>query len=90
MPQIRVPAALAGGAATSTVEVEGGTVRELLDNHAEEHGPELRDSVVEAGELKEFINVFVDGTEAGNIDETVDDDALVRVMPAASGGTTGN
>jgi len=86
MPQIRVPAALAGGAATSTVEVEGETLRELLDNHATEHGPGLRDSVVENGELKEFINVFVDGTEAGSIDEPVDDGATVRVMPAASGG----
>jgi molybdopterin synthase sulfur carrier subunit len=90
MPRIKVPAALAGGAASSTVEVEGETVRELLDNHADEHGPELRDSVVDDGELKEFINVFVDGTEASDIDETVDDDALVRVMPAASGGSSGN
>lgn len=86
MPRIKVPAALAGGAAGETLEVGGATVGEALDRHAEEHGPELRDSVVEDGEIKEFINVFVDGEEAVALDEPVADDALIRVMPAASGG----
>ncbi len=86
MPQIKVPAALAGGGAGETLEVSGDTVGEVLDNHANDHGPELRDSVVEDGEIKEFINVFVDGEEATTLDQPVDDDTLIRVMPAASGG----
>ena len=59
----------------------------MLDNHAAEHGPALKESVIADGELKEFINVFVDGEEADGVDSTVDEDSLIRVMPAASGGT---
>ena len=86
MPRIKVPAALAAGGAGETIEVAGETVGEVLERHATEHGPELRDSVVAEGEIKEFINVFVDGEEAATLDEPVAEDALIRVMPAASGG----
>ncbi|ERH10511.1 MAG: hypothetical protein J07HX64_02286 [halophilic archaeon J07HX64] len=86
MPRLKIPAVLAGGSGTSTVEVEGETVRELFDNHADEYGPELRDSVVEDGEIKEFINVYIDGTPTEEIDSEVGADAQIRVIPAASGG----
>lgn len=86
MPRIKVPAVLAGGGAPSTVAVEGETLRELFDQHAAEHGDELRDTVVEDGDVKEFINVYVDGEEVDDLDAPVDDDSLVRVIPAASGG----
>jgi molybdopterin synthase sulfur carrier subunit len=86
MATIKLPAALVGGAATSEVEVPGETVRELFDNHAAEHGDELRDSVIEDGEIKEFINVYVEGTPVESLDAEVPADAQVRVIPAASGG----
>ncbi len=86
MATIKLPAVLAGGSATSSVEVSGETVGELFDNHADEHGSELRDSVIENGEIKEFINVYVDGTPVEDLDAELDDDAQVRVIPAASGG----
>lgn len=87
MPQIKVPAALAGGSGTETVDVEGQTLREAFEDHADQHGPELRDSVIADGQLREYINVFIDGTEATSLDDELDEDALIRVMPAASGGT---
>ncbi|MDB2240291.1 MoaD/ThiS family protein [Halorubrum ezzemoulense] len=86
MATIKLPAALVGGSATSKVEIAGETVAELFDNHAAEHGDELRDSVIEDGEIKEFINVYVDGTPVDGLDAEVPDDAQVRVIPAASGG----
>lgn len=86
MPQIKVPAALAGGAGTKRVDVEGTTVSEVLENHAAEHGTELRDSVIEDGEIREYINVYVDGEEVPSLDAEVRADSLLRVMPAASGG----
>lgn len=86
MPTLKVPAALAGGSGTSKVEVEGDTLQELFDNHATEHGPELRDSVVEDGEIKEFINVYIDGTPTEEIGSAINGDAQIRVIPAASGG----
>ncbi|TKX76913.1 hypothetical protein EXE53_29345 [Halorubrum sp. SD626R] len=86
MATIKLPAVLVGGSSTSEVEVDGDTVGDLFDNHAAEHGSELRDSVVEDGEIKEFINVYVDGTPVDGLDAEVPDDAQVRVIPAASGG----
>lgn len=86
MPQIKIPAVLAGGSASSSVEVEGDTLETIFENHAAEHGPGLRNSVVEDGEIKEFINVFVDGQEISDIDAEVSSNAQIRVIPAASGG----
>lgn len=89
MPQIKVPAALTGGSSSDAVPVEGDTVREAFENHAEEHGPELRDSVMENGDIKEFINVYVNGEEIEyleGLDTPVSDDDQIRVIPAASGG----
>lgn len=89
MPQIKVPAALTGGSSSETVDIDGNTVRETFDRHAEQHGPGLRDSVVENDEIKEFVNVYVDGEEVGHLDgldTVVEDDARIRVVPAASGG----
>jgi len=75
-----------GSGGTETVEVAGDTVKELFENHADEHGSELRDSVIEDGSIKEFINVYVDGSEVDGLDTAVEDDSRVRVIPAASGG----
>ena len=86
MPQIKVPAVLAGGSSTSLVEVDGETLGAALDDHAAEHGPDLKESVVEDGEIKEFINVFVDGSQVDDLDHSLDDDSEIRIMPAASGG----
>jgi molybdopterin synthase sulfur carrier subunit len=85
MAEIKVPAVLGSGG-TETVEVAGDTVAELFENHADEHGTELRDSVIEDGSIKEFINVYVDGSEVDGLDTAVEDDSRVRVIPAASGG----
>lgn len=86
MAEIKLPAVLGGGGGSTTVEVPGETLEEVLQNHAEEHGEELRDSIVADGEIKEFINVYIDGSEVQDLDAPVDDDDRIRVIPAASGG----
>lgn len=85
MPEIKVPAVLGDGG-SATVDVAGSTVGEAFDNHAEEYGPGLRNSVFEDGEIKEFINVYVDGSEVSDPKTPVDEDSRIRVIPAASGG----
>jgi molybdopterin synthase sulfur carrier subunit len=89
MPEIKVPAALTGGSSSKAIEIEGTTLREVFEHHAEDHGPELRDSVIEDDEVKEFINVFVNEEEVGHLNglETrLGGDDTIRVVPAASGG----
>lgn len=88
MPRIKVPAVLADESSSSSVEVEGETLGDAFENHAGEHGDSLKNSVIEDGEIKEFINVYIDGNEVSDLDEPVDDDSQIRVIPAASGGTT--
>jgi len=85
MATIKVPAVLGDGGA-STVEVAGTTLGEVFENHAAEHGPGLKNSVFDDDEIKEFINVYVDGSETGDPDASVDDDSRIRIIPAASGG----
>lgn len=85
MAKLKVPAVLGDGGST-TVEVPGETLAEVFRNHAQEHGEGLRNSVVEDDEIKEFINVYVDGAEVSSLDTAVEEDAQVRIIPAASGG----
>lgn len=85
MAEIKIPAVLGEGG-TESVEVRGETLEDLFDNHADEHGAELRDSVIEDGSIKEFINVYVDGAEVNDLSHAVEEDSRVRVIPAASGG----
>lgn len=85
MAELKIPAVLGDGG-TEKVQVDGDTLAELFETHADEHGPELRDSVLEDGDIKEFINVYVDGAEVNDLDQAVEDDSQVRVIPAASGG----
>jgi len=79
--------AAAGGA--SSVEVEGGTVREVLDAVYGAH-PELKDRLSdEDGTLRRFVNVYVGGDDirfADGLDTAVADGAEVQVLPAVAGG----
>lgn len=89
MPQITIPAALTGGSSSENVMVSGKTVKDVFDTHAAEYGPELRDSVFENNEIREYINVYVNGEEISNLEglsTAVQDDDQIRVIPAASGG----
>lgn len=89
MPQIKVPAALTGGSSSDIIEVDGTTVGEALEAHAADHGPELRDSVVEDGGIREYINVYVNGEpvyDTGGLETAVGAEDVIRIVPAASGG----
>ena len=47
----------------SEVDVEGGTVREIFDDVENRHGG-LKDKIFDdAGEVRRFINVFVNGED---------------------------
>lgn len=86
MPQIKVPAALTGGSSSAVVDVDGSSVGEALNAHADAHGPELRDSVVTDGDVHEYINVYVNGEPIEDLDEVVGAEDVIRIVPAASGG----
>ena len=72
------------GTARST-EVDAATVREAIDR-LDERSPGVRNRLVDSGPvLREHINVFVDGEQAG-LDTPLRPDSTVHVIPAVSGG----
>ena len=88
--KVKIPTQLrtaAGG--ESELQVEGGTVGEVLDALFERHG-ELRDRLSDDnGGLRRFVNVYVDGEDirfADGLDTTVADGDEVQILPAVAGG----
>jgi len=88
--KVKIPTQLrtaAGG--ESELEVDGGTVGEVLDALFDRHG-ELRDRLSDGdGALRRFVNVYVDGEDirfTDGLDTTVADGDEVQILPAVAGG----
>jgi molybdopterin converting factor small subunit len=88
--RVRIPGSLraqVGG--ESTVEVEGGTVAEILDRLASEH-PGIRGRLLDDdGGLRRFVNVFVDDEDIRHHDglhTPVGPGQQVSILPAVAGG----
>ena len=83
-PQLR---SVAGG--QSSESVEGTTVGEVMSALYERHG-ELRDRVAgEDGELRRFVNVYLDGEDVRFLDgmqTQVPEGAELQILPAVAGG----
>ena len=89
---VRLPTQLragAGGAAEVIVPVDGGTVREVLEGLFAENY-DLRDRLTgEDGELRRFVNVYVDGEDirfGEGLETAVADGGELQVLPAVAGG----
>ena len=84
-----VLASLVGGEKHLHVEPRGETLSDLLDALAAEHpmlGRRIRD---ETGQVRRFVNVYVDGEDVrfqAGVDTPVRDGAEVQVLPSVAGG----
>lgn len=91
MTTVRVPPVLraeAGGA--REVEAAGANVRELLEDLSSRL-PALGDRVYAEGELRSFVNVYVDGEDVrtrDGLDTPVRDGSTVILLPAMAGGSS--
>ena len=84
-----VLAALAGGEKHVTVEPTGDTLADLLDALAAEHPMLARRIRDETGQVRRFVNVYVDGDDVrfeGGLATKVRDGAEVQVLPSVAGG----
>jgi sulfur-carrier protein len=82
-------ASLAGGAKHLDVEPAGGTLADVLDALAAQHPLLARRIRDETGQVRRFVNVYVDGDDIrfeGGLDTTVRDGAEVQVLPSVAGG----
>ena len=84
-----VLASLAGGAKHLDVDLQGETLADLLDALAADHpmlGRRIRD---ETGQVRRFVNVYVDGDDVRyqqGVATPVPDGAVVQVLPSVAGG----
>ena len=88
--KVKIPTQLrAAAGGESDIEVEGGTVGEVLDALFDRHG-ELRDRLSDGdGGLRRFVNVYVDGEDIrfrDGLDTLVADGREVQILPAVAGG----
>ena len=76
-------------AGAEIVEVEAGTVKDVIDG-LEKRFPGIRNSVCdESGGLRRFINIYVDGEDVrflDNLGTPAKDGAEIAIVPAISGG----
>ena len=81
---------LTGG--SPEIEVEAGSVRELLEKVGDGH-PELVDRVVgEDGEIRRFVNLYVEDEDVRfleGLDTPLKDSQVVSILPAVAGGARG-
>jgi molybdopterin synthase sulfur carrier subunit len=87
---VKIPTQLrAAAGGEGELEVEGGTVGEVLDALFERHG-ELRDRLSDGdGALRRFVNVYVDGEDirfGDGLETPVADGHEVQILPAVAGG----
>ena len=84
-----VLADLAGGSKHLHVEVGGPTVADLLDTLAAEHPLLARRIRDETGQVRRFVNVYVDGDDVRyqqGVATPVADGTVVQVLPSVAGG----
>jgi MoaD family protein len=87
---VKIPTQLrAAAGGEGETQVEGTTVREVLDALFDVHG-ELRDRLADdQGALRRFVNVYVGGEDirfGEGLDTPVSDGDEVQILPAVAGG----
>jgi len=86
---VKIPTQLrSASGGEGAIGVEGDTVGEALEELFAQHG-ELRDRLLEDGELRRFVNVYVDGEDVRFLDglETpVPAGGELTILPAVAGG----
>jgi sulfur-carrier protein len=87
--EVRIPVILrthTGGA--KTVEGDGATLQELLDDLEARHAG-LKNRLVDEGDLRKFVNVYVNDEDVrfrGGLGAAVNDGDVITVLPAVAGG----
>jgi molybdopterin converting factor small subunit len=90
MATVRIPTQLrnlSGGA--GEVQLEGGTVAEVLKRLDDEHSGFAERLFDDAGALRRFVNVFVDDEDIRflqALDTEVGEKTVVSIVPAVAGG----
>jgi MoaD family protein len=88
--EVRIPTILrtyTGG--EKAVSAEGGSLSALIDDLEANH-PGIKERLIEGGDLRRFVNVYVNDEDVrfiGGLDAELSDGDQVVVLPAVAGGS---
>ena len=88
--EVRIPTILrtyTGGA--KAVDASGASLSALIDDLEANH-PGLKDRLIENGDLRRFVNVYVNDEDVrflGALDAKLADGDVVAILPAVAGGS---
>jgi molybdopterin converting factor small subunit len=89
MSRIKIPPVLRPGVGgVREIETGGATVGEALESLFAEHG-ELRDRLMQDGDLRRFVNVYLDDEDVRTLDglaTPVREGGQLTILPAVAGG----
>ncbi|MDZ7687910.1 MAG: ubiquitin-like small modifier protein 1 [Halobacteriales archaeon] len=89
MAQVRFSSALKSVTDERTTEVEAETVAEALEELASKYGDEFEERLLEDGELRRFVNLYVNGDDVRHgdgLETAIGEDDEISILPAVSGG----
>ena len=89
MAQVRFSSALESVTDERTTEVEASTVEEALDELAGKYGDDFEERLLEDGELRRFVNLYVNGDDVRHgdgLETPIGEDDEISILPAVSGG----
>jgi len=70
-------------------EVGNTTVKTVLDKLVQQFGPDFEKRILEKGEVRRFVNLYVNGEDIrhlSGLDSPVKDSDEISILPAVSGG----
>ncbi|HET6154172.1 MAG TPA: MoaD/ThiS family protein [Marmoricola sp.] len=89
--EVRIPTILrtyTGG--EKAVDAKGATLSALIDDLEANH-PGLKDRLLDGGDLRRFVNVYINDEDVrfiGSLEATLADGDQVVILPAVAGGAT--
>ena len=89
MAHVRFSSALESVTDERTTEVEASTVKEALDELAGKYGDDFEERLLEDGELRRFVNLYVNGDDVRHgdgLETAIGEDDEISILPAVSGG----
>ena len=73
----------------TTLELGDTTVKAVLDKLVEDLGPDFERRILDKGEVRRFVNLYVNGEDIrhlSGLDSPVKDADEISILPAVSGG----
>jgi molybdopterin synthase sulfur carrier subunit len=86
--EVRIPTIRTYTNGEKSVEASGATLTDLIDDLEAKH-PGLKDRLIEAGDLRRFVNLYVNDEDVrftGGLGTELADGDQVVVLPAVAGG----